>query len=105
MTAVIEPVRPVPKFAVALLSLAVGIVLADSAVVTLALPSILREFDAEVSQVAWVLIGFNLVLALAAVPAARIVHARRLRATRARWGSSCSRRHRPAARSPARSRS
>ncbi len=58
--------------AVALLSLAVGIVLADSAIVTLALPDILRELDAEVSQVAWVLTGFNLVLALAAVPAARI---------------------------------
>jgi MFS family permease len=58
--------------AVALLSLAVGIVLADSAIVTLALPSMLREFDAEVSEVAWVLTGFNLVLALAAVPAARI---------------------------------
>ena len=49
-----------------------GIVLADSAIVTLALPSILREFDAEVSEVAWVLTGFNLVLALAAVPAARL---------------------------------
>lgn len=58
--------------AVALLSLAVGIVLADSAIVTLALPDILRELDAEVSEVAWVLTGFNLVLALAAVPAARI---------------------------------
>ena len=58
--------------AVPLLSIAVGVVLADSAIVTLALPSILRELDAEVSEVAWVLTGFNLVLALAAVPAARI---------------------------------
>lgn len=58
--------------AAALLSLAVGIVLADSAIVTLALPSILRELNAEVSEVAWVLTGFNLVLAVAAVPAARI---------------------------------
>lgn len=71
MTAVAQPGPPARKLAVALLSLAVGIVLADSAIVTLALPSILREFDAEVSQVAWVLTGFNLVLALAAVPAAR----------------------------------
>jgi predicted MFS family arabinose efflux permease len=62
--------RPRPE--VALLSLAVGIVLADSAIVTLALPSILRELDTEVSEVAWVLTGFNLVLALAAVPAARV---------------------------------
>ena len=49
-----------------------GIVLADSAIVTLALPSILRELDTGVSEVAWVLTAFNLVLALAAVPAAKI---------------------------------
>jgi len=66
------PASAASKRAVALLSLAVGIVLADSAIVTLALPSILRQFDAEVSQVAWVLIAFNLALALAAVPAARV---------------------------------
>ncbi len=60
------------RFATAGLSLAVAIVLADSAIVTLALPDILRELDAEVSEVAWVLTAFNLVLALAAVPAARI---------------------------------
>ena len=53
------------------LALATGIVLADSAVVTLALPDILRELGAEVGEVAWVLIAFNLVLALAAVPASR----------------------------------
>lgn len=53
------------------LSLAVGIVLADSAIVTLALPQVLRDFDAEVSQVAWVLTAYNLTLGLAAVPAAR----------------------------------
>ncbi len=55
-----------------ILSLAVGIVLADSSIVTLALPNILREFEAEVSQVAWVLTAYNLVLGLAAVPAARL---------------------------------
>ncbi|HWI21376.1 MAG TPA: MFS transporter [Baekduia sp.] len=60
------------RSAVVTLSLAVAIVLADSAIVTLALPSILRDFDVEVSTVAWVLIAFNLVLALAAVPAARL---------------------------------
>ena len=64
--------EPASRTAVAVLSLAVGIVLADSAIVTLALPSILRDFDAEVSQVAWVLTGFNLVLSLAAVPAAKL---------------------------------
>jgi predicted MFS family arabinose efflux permease len=56
---------------VAALSLAVAVVLGDAGVVTLALPQILRDFGATVWGVAWVLISFNLVLALAAVPAAR----------------------------------
>ena len=58
--------------AVASLSLVVAVVLGDSGVVTLALPEILRDFGAEVGEVAWVLIAFNLVLALVAVPAARV---------------------------------
>ena len=58
--------------AVAVLSLVVAVVLGDSGVVTLALPEILRDFGAEVGEVAWVLIAFNLVLALVAVPAARV---------------------------------
>jgi MFS family permease len=53
-----------------LLAVTVALVLADSAVVTLALPDILRELDATVGQVAWVLIAFNLVLGLGAVPTA-----------------------------------
>jgi MFS family permease len=53
-----------------LLAVTVALVLADSAVVTLALPDILRHLDASVGQVAWVLIAFNLVLGLGAVPAA-----------------------------------
>ena len=57
---------------VAALSLVVAVVLGDSGVVTLALPEILRDFGAGVGEVAWVLIAFNLVLALAAVPAARV---------------------------------
>jgi predicted MFS family arabinose efflux permease len=57
---------------VAALSLVVAVVLGDSGVVTLALPQILRDFGAGVGEVAWVLIAFNLVLALAAVPAARL---------------------------------
>lgn len=57
---------------VGLLALTVGLVLADSAVVTLALPEILRELDGTVGGVAWVLISFNLALALCAVPAARL---------------------------------
>ena len=54
-----------------LLAVTVALVLADSAVVTLALPDILRHLDATVTQVAWVLISFNLVLGLVAVPTAR----------------------------------
>ena len=42
-----------------LLALSVGLVLSDSSVVTLALPSILREFDATVSAVAWGLIAYG----------------------------------------------
>jgi MFS family permease len=57
---------------VAALSLVVAVVLGDAGVVTLALPEILRDFGAEVGEVAWVLIAFNLVLALVAVPAARV---------------------------------
>ena len=60
-----------------LLAVTVALVLADSAVVTLALPDILRHLDTTVGQVAWVLISFNLVLGLCAVPTA-------LSATRAR---------------------
>ena len=55
----------------AALALAVGVVLADSSVVVLALPEIYRELDVSVTAVTWVLVAFNLVLALAALPAAR----------------------------------
>ncbi|WP_456698214.1 MFS transporter [Aeromicrobium sp. P5_D10] len=55
-----------------LLAVTVAMVLADSAVVTLALPDILVNLDASVGQVAWVLIAYNLVLGLAAVPAAAL---------------------------------
>ena len=69
-----QPTSPAPgrTRAVVALSLVVAVVLGDSGVVTLALPEILRDFGAEVGEVAWVLIAFNLVLALVAVPAARV---------------------------------
>lgn len=53
-----------------LLAVTVALVLADSSVVTLALPDILRHLHTTVAQVAWVLIAFNLVLGLVAVPVA-----------------------------------
>jgi MFS family permease len=63
-----------------LLALTVGLVLADSSVVTLALPAILRDFDASVDAVAWVLIAFNLALALVALAGARLAAGRARRA-------------------------
>ncbi|HWC26188.1 MAG TPA: MFS transporter [Solirubrobacteraceae bacterium] len=63
-------------------ALAVGVVLADSSIVTLGLPDMLRAFDVEVAEVAWVLTSFNLVLALAALPAAALV---RRGGTKASW--------------------
>jgi MFS family permease len=64
----------------AALAVAVGLVLADSSVVVLALPEIYRDFNVSVKAVIWVLVAFNLVLAAAAVPAAHV--ARRLGAAR-----------------------
>jgi MFS family permease len=61
-----------PDLRVAAVALAVGLVLADASVVILALPAIYREYQAEVADVAWVVTAFNLAIALAAVPAARL---------------------------------
>jgi MFS family permease len=55
-----------------LLGLGVGLALADSSIVTLALPDILGQFDVGITSVAWVLTSFNLVLAIVAVPAAYV---------------------------------
>jgi len=60
----------------ALLALGVGLALADSSIVTLALPEILGEFDVAITTVAWVLTSFNLVLAVVAVPAAYVARRR-----------------------------
>ena len=59
-----------------LVGLGIGLALADSSVVTLALPDILRRFDVEIPQVAWVLTSYNLGLAAAAVPAAYLARRR-----------------------------
>jgi len=66
----LNPDAPRPR--VAALALAVGLVLADSSIVVLALPEIYRELDTSVAGVTWVLVSFNLVMALAAVPAAHL---------------------------------
>ncbi len=67
---------PGRRFEQVLLALAVGLILSDSSVVTLALPAILRDFDASVDGVAWVLISFNLALALVALPGALLARRR-----------------------------
>ena len=59
-----------------LLGLAVGLALADSSIVTLALPEVLGRFDVGITTVAWVLTSFNLALALVAVPAALVARRR-----------------------------
>ncbi|HEX2096046.1 MAG TPA: MFS transporter [Solirubrobacterales bacterium] len=61
-----------PRPRLAALTVAVGLVLADSSIVVLALPDIYRELDTSVAGVTWVLVSFNLVLALAAVPIAQV---------------------------------
>jgi MFS family permease len=61
-----------PRPRVAALAIAVALVLADSSIVVLALPEIYRELDTSVAGVTWVLVSFNLVMALAAVPAAHL---------------------------------
>jgi MFS family permease len=60
----------------ALLALGVGLALADSSIVTLALPEILGQFDVAITTVAWVLTSFNLVLAVVTVPAAYVARRR-----------------------------
>jgi predicted MFS family arabinose efflux permease len=64
--------RAKPNPRVWALALAVGVVLADSSVVVLALPDIYRDLDTSVFGVTWVLVSFNLVMAVAAVPAAMV---------------------------------
>lgn len=59
-----------------LLGLAIGLALADSSVVTLALPDILGQFDVSITTVAWVLTSYNLALALCAVPSAYVARRR-----------------------------
>jgi len=56
----------------AAVSLAVGLVLADSSIAVLALPAIYRELEVELGDLHWALTTFNLALALAAIPAARL---------------------------------
>ena len=68
------------------LGVSVGVVLADSSIVTLGLPDILREFDGTVFGVSWVLTAFNLALAASVLPAARFAR----RSPRGGWAAGLS---------------
>ncbi len=57
------------------LALAAGLALADASVVTLALPELLRELDTSVEGIAAVIGVYTVVLALALVPAERLMRA------------------------------
>ncbi|MFO7571084.1 MAG: MFS transporter [Gaiellaceae bacterium] len=59
-----------------LLGVAIGLALADSSIVTLALPEILRQFDVSIQTVTWALTSYNLVFALLALPAAYVARRR-----------------------------
>lgn len=54
----------------------VGVVLADSSIVTLALPDVLVEYDATVFGVSWVLTAYNVVLAASILPMVRFARRR-----------------------------
>jgi MFS family permease len=54
---------------------AIGIAFADSSIVVIALPDVLRRFDASINGVAWVVTAYNLALALGSL--ALVVLARR----------------------------
>lgn len=55
-----------------MLGAAIGLALADSSIVTLALPEILREFEVGITSVSWTLTSYNLAFCLLAVPAALV---------------------------------
>ncbi len=61
-----------PRPRLTALAVAVALILADSSIVVLALPEIYRDLDTSVAGVTWVLVSFNLVMALVAVPAAHL---------------------------------
>jgi len=58
------------------LALTVAVVLADSSIVTLALPNILGQYDTTVFGVSWVLTAFNILLAACVIPAVRVARGR-----------------------------
>ena len=64
--------RLVRGLGLAALLAAVGVAFADSSIVVLALPELLAQFDGSITQVAWVVTAYNLVLAVAAFVLVRL---------------------------------
>jgi len=64
----------------------VAVAFADSSIVVLALPDLLRRFDVSIPAVAWTITAYNLVLAVSALVLVRA--ARRLDAGRLAWSGS-----------------
>src|SRR5215470_16039682 len=58
--------------ALALLLAAVSVAFADSSIVVLALPDLLRQFDVSIPGVSWVVTAFNLSLAVVALLFSRL---------------------------------
>jgi MFS family permease len=54
-----------------LLGSAVALAFADSSIVVLALPALLRRFDTSIQNVAWIVTSYNLVVAVVAFPLVR----------------------------------
>ena len=80
----VEVGRPVGRqVALALLLAAVTVAFADSSIVVLALPDLLRQFDVSIAGVSWVVTAFNLSLAVVALAysRARLVSVPAARAT------------------------
>lgn len=53
---------------------AVAVAFADSSIVVLALPDLLKEYDSSIGGVSWVVTAYNLVLALASLALVRLAH-------------------------------
>jgi MFS family permease len=56
-----------------LLGAAVALAFADSSIVVLALPALLRRFDTSIQNVAWIVTSYNVVVAVVAFPLVRAV--------------------------------
>src|SRR5438128_1353841 len=57
------PADPKRWIALFILSLSLGIIVLDSTILNVAVPTIIREFDTNVSSIQWVISGYSLIFA------------------------------------------